>query len=413
MGSDPNDAENSAANVNGPGDTITELWNLVFLQFDRTGQDQRHEDPGGRVWYDSYRLEPLPAPSVDTGMGLERLAVVLQGKFSNYDTDLIRPIIDYVSQLAEYAYGGEEIFDFAMRVIADHARAAAFLIADGILPGNTWRNYVLRKIMRRAIYHGKQRLGIEDLFFYKVTDFVVDLMRDAYPELEAQRDFIRKMVKLEEQRFVSTLSLGLQKLKELVEPSWPYVPEIKELAKLYDTFGLPRDLIRVNLEEHVNRKGHIQGGTNPFLPDYVVQKEDGRNDIEEDKFNESFDAALEELQQTGATNKAEGKTKTRPVYVSIATRSERSEFKGYETTRVADARVVSLIKSGNEVQDLIEGAEGEVVLDRTPFYAESGGQVGDVGRLMNPPFGTGGGELAAAIRAHLAAPDFMASVIDT
>src|ERR671914_1395181 len=166
MGPSPDDPENCAENVNGPGDTIMEIWNLVFMQFDRS-----EIEPG------KYKLEPLPAPSVDTGAGLERLAVVLQGVKSNYDTDLIRPIIEHTARLADRHYEPETQEGFAMRVIADHARTTAFSIADGILPGNEGRNYVLRKIMRRAIYQGHHTLGLNDLFFNQVTNFVVELMK--------------------------------------------------------------------------------------------------------------------------------------------------------------------------------------------------------------------------------------------
>ena len=177
-------------NVNGPGDTIMEIWNLVFMQFQRS-----EIEPG------KFKLDPLPAPSVDTGAGLERLAVVLQDVKSNYDTDLILPIIEFTAKLADRHYEPETKEGFAMRVIADHARATAFSVADGILPGNEGRNYVLRKIMRRAIYQGRHTLGFEDSFFNKVSGFVVDLMGEVYPELESQRDFIQKMVGLEEERF--------------------------------------------------------------------------------------------------------------------------------------------------------------------------------------------------------------------
>jgi alanyl-tRNA synthetase len=329
MGPSPDDPENSAANVNGPGDTIMEIWNLVFMQFDRS-----EVEPG------KYKLDPLPAPSVDTGAGLERLAVVLQGVKSNYDTDLIRPIIDFTSRLADRHYEPETKEGFAMRVIADHARTAAFSIADGILPGNEGRNYVLRKIMRRGIYQGHHTLGFEGAFFNQVTNFVVDLMKDNYPELEAHRDFIEKMVRLEEDRFRSTLTVGLNKLDELFASTKGAMPEYKALARLYDTFGTPRDLIRVGLEE----RGFV---------------------IEEDQFNRSFDAALQELQQTAATVKHEAKTRINPAYEGLP----KSVFKGYDTTRVSDATVVAV-------------SEDEVVLDRTPFYAESGGQVGDVGLLV-------------------------------
>jgi len=345
MGESPDDPENSAANVNGPGDTIMEIWNLVFMQFDRS-----EVEPG------KYKLDPLPAPSVDTGAGLERLAVVLQGVKSSYDTDLVRPIIDFTAKLADRHYEPETKEGFAMRVIADHARAAAFAIADGILPGNEGRNYVLRKIMRRAIYQGHHTLGFEGPFFNGVTEFVVDLMKDAYPELETHREFIEKMGRLEEERFRSTLTVGLNKLDEVFAASKGGMPEYKTLARLYDTFGTPRDLIRVGLEE--------RGFT-----------------IDEDEFNRSFDAALQQLQQTNVTEKGEAKARTNPVYANLASRS-RSVFKGYETTRVEDSKVVAVIK-GDEVDSLSEGEEGEIVLDRTPFYAESGGQVGDSGVLIS------------------------------
>src|SRR6185436_12880031 len=345
MGPSADDPENSVANVNGPGDTIMEIWNLVFMQFDRS-----EVEPG------KYKLDPLPAPSVDTGAGLERLAVVLQGVKSNYDTDLIRPIINHTAKLADRNYEPETQEGFAMRVIADHARATAFAIADGILPGNEGRNYVLRKIMRRAIYQGHHTLHFEGPFFKDVANFVVDLMKDAYPELETQREFIEKMVGLEEERFRSTLTVGLNKLDEVFTATKGAMPEYKTLARLYDTFGTPRDLIRVGLEE----RGFA---------------------IDEDEFNHSFDTALQELQQTAATEKGEGKTKANPVYANVAARVPKSIFKGYETTRVSDAQVVAIVK-GQEVESLNEGEEGEIVLDRTPFYSESGGQVGDVGVMV-------------------------------
>jgi alanyl-tRNA synthetase len=319
-----------------------EIWNLAFMQFDR-----REVEPG------RYNLDALPAPSVDTGAGLERLAAVLQGVKSSYDTDLIRPIIERAAKLADRHYEPATQEGFAMRVIADHARATAFSIADGILPGNEGRNYVLRKIMRRAIYQGHHTLGLEGSFFNKVTDFVVDLMSDAFPELEAQREFIEKMVHLEEERFRSTLTVGLNKLDELFTSTKGAMPEFKALAKLYDTFGTPRDLVRVSLEE----RGYT---------------------IDEDEFNRSFDAALQELQQTVAT-KHEAKSAPNPVYDRLAKQS-RSLFKGYETTQVSDSTVVALIK-GDAVDSLGEGEEGEAVLDQTPFYSESGGQVGDAGVL--------------------------------
>src|SRR5437016_12215390 len=240
LGDDPDDpTKNRVDLVNGPGDTTMEIWNLVFMQYNRV-----EVEPG------KYNLEPLPKPSVDTGLGLERTAVILQGKFSNYDTDLIRPIVNFTAILANIRYEPETLGGFAMRVIADHARATALSIADNILPANEGRNYVLRKIMRRAIYQGRHTLGFDGLFFHKVTNFVVDQMHDAYPELESHRDFIERMVKLEEERFGATLTVGLQKLEELLSKTPKgSLPEFTGLARLYDTYGTPRDLIRVGLEE--------------------------------------------------------------------------------------------------------------------------------------------------------------------
>ncbi len=322
---------------------------------------------------------------------------------------------------------------FACRVIADHARATAFSIADGILPANEGRNYVLRKIMRRAIYQGRHTLGFDGLFFHKVTNFVVDQMHDAYPELESHRDFIERMVKLEEARFGSTLTVGLKKLNEgLQELDWFLSAEgqfdtavllgwflrvakknpekdraeiAKEMrarlreelyekkrldddcyyyfASFYDTYGVPPDLIRLVLEE---QRGIFTS---------------------EEEFNERFVNALRELQRTGFTEKGDGKTKTKPVYASIANRIQ-SLFRGYETTHVDDAKVLALIGSDEEVQELSEGQEGEALLDQTPFYAESGGQVGDVGVLLS-----GGAGVSHVNHAQDARATSIATVTDT
>jgi alanyl-tRNA synthetase len=386
LGDDPDDpTKNRVDLVNGPGDTTMEIWNLVFMQYNRV-----EVEPG------KYNLEQLPKPSVDTGLGLERTAVIMQGVKSNYDTDLLRPIIDFTAKLADRNYEAETQEGFAMRVIADHARATAFSIADGILPANEGRNYVLRKIMRRAIYQGRHTLGLEDLFFYKVTNFVVDQMGEAYPELEASREFIEKMVKLEEERFGSTMTVGLQKLDELfVRTKENRAPAYPDLARLYDTFGTPRDLIRVSLE--------LRGFA-----------------IDEDHFNDSFDAALQELQQAGATEKGEGKAKSNPLYTDLSQREGRSQFKGYEETRVGNAKVVALTKGGAEAQALDEGEEGEVILDQTPFYAESGGQVGDVGQLVRTAYGSGRLTAANQVSGDEVQPpataggtDLTATVVDT
>src|SRR5882724_9946601 len=398
MGPDPSDAENCAANVNGPGDTTMEIWNLVFMQYNRT-----ELEPG------KYNLEPLPKPSVDTGLGLERTAVIMQGVKSNYETDLFRPIIDFIAKLADRGHEPDTPEGFAMRVIADHARATAFSIADGILPANEGRNYVLRKIMRRAIYQGRHALGLEDAFFYKVTNFVVDQMHEAYPEFEASRDFIEKMVKLEEERFGSKMTVGLNKLEELMEQrEMPVLmggpPDVQagrmpafELARLYDTFGIPIDLMYVVLSE--DRRGRSEYCQDQEWELVTANDRIPMSKLTPEKFVEFIEIDLRHLQQQSDKAKSESVRSTKPVYLALSRRRDtKSVFEGYDTTRVEDAKVVALIKGDTEAPSLNESDEGEVILDRTPFYAESGGQVGDVGRLINPPATAGGTDLTAAAR---------------
>jgi len=379
MGDDPQDpSKNRPEFVNGPGDTTMEIWNLVFMQFNREGVGERDPQTGK---YTSYRLEPLPKPSVDTGMGLERIATVLEGKYSNYDTTLVKPLIDFTAKLADRAYEPDTQEGFAMRVIADHARSTAFSIADGILPGNEGRNYVLRKIMRRAIYQGRNTLGFDDLFFNEVTNFVIDQMGDAYPELEAQRDFIKKMVRFEEERFGATLTVGLKKLDEIINSSRQETGEVivstLELAKLYDTFGTPIDLMYVILSQGKYKFAHHVKPFENLAPAVFIQDMES---ITEEDFRRGIEVVLKDLQQSGTEKHTAENKKAKTIYVALSRRTDtRSEFKGYEETRVDDARIIALLKGDDEVQSLSEGEEGEVVLHHTPFYAESGGQVGDVG----------------------------------
>jgi alanyl-tRNA synthetase len=340
-GDDLHSADNNAEWVNGEGDTTMEFWNLVFMQYNRI-----ETAPG------EFKLELLPAPSVDTGMGLERITTLLGGQSSIFETSLLRPIVDFTADLAGVNYVYENQEGFACRVVADHARSTAFSIADGILPGNEGRNYVLRKIMRRAIYHGREHLGFKGLFFHEVCNFVVDQMREAYPELEAQRDFIGKMVRLEEERFGNTLTVGLAKLDELFQAKSE--PDFKDFARLYDTYGTPRDLTRIALEEH---------GV----------------EVAEDEFNEKFDAAIAELQAQSGIGKTHRNEQINPIYGTVLESTGKNEFHGYEKTEVENARVVSLVKNDAQVDHLNEGEEGLIVLDHTPFYAEAGGQVGDTG----------------------------------
>ena len=338
---DPN--FNRAEYVNGPGDTTVEIWNLVFMQYNRV------EIGPGR-----YELKPLPAPSVDTGAGLERVTAVLQGVKSNYDTDLIKPIIDFIAALADKEYVYDSPAGMSMRVIADHARATAFSIADGISPGNVGRNYVLRKIMRRAIYHGVSGLDLKPPFFHKVTEFVIELMAGPFPELIAARPAIEQTVRGEEQRFNRILTIGQPRLVELFNTHKPAMPPMLELAKTYDTYGVPRDLIRVVL---------------------------GQRGVEmsEEAFNGEFDAALRELQQQTAPSMATASRREREIYTRVTGRLPRTEFRGYEETETADARVLAIIVGDEERQSLAAGETAEVILDRTPFYAEAGGQIGDSG----------------------------------
>jgi alanyl-tRNA synthetase len=302
---------------------------------------------------------------------------------------------------------------FACRVIADHARATAFSIADGILPGNEGRNYVLRKIMRRAIYQGRHALGLEDLFFYKVTNFVIDQMKQAYPELESQRGYIEKMVRLEEERFGSTLIVGLQKLDEILGRN-DYAPDkdlptpgyiqVNELARLYDTFGTPIDLMYVVLSTTHPKAAESHGGNSfwtlerkigrfpetdverfffPHIPQHVDDEGSGNEIADESAFRQVIESELRKLQRnTGVTDKTQTE-KGKPVYIALSRRNDtKAIFKGYELTRIGKVKVVALLKGGDEVQSLNEGEEGEVILDQTPFYAESGGQVGDIGVLL-------------------------------
>lgn len=366
MGDDPADPEkNHPRYVNGEGDTTMEIWNLVFMQFDRS------EDGSG-----GFKLTPLPAPSVDTGAGLERVAAVMQGASTNYDTDLILPIIEFTAELSGKKYEYDSPEGFAMRVVADHARSTAFAIADGILPGNEGRNYVLRKIMRRAIYHGREHLGFDGLFFNKVCDFVVEQMKDAYPELETQREFIGKMVRLEEERFGNTLTVGLKKLDDLFKEKGQNMDNQKDfleiptndLAKLYDTYGVPIDLM------HVAVVDYFKSVDKPVINQILLDSE---------KFSELINDKIKFLQQSSEIGKTKQSEKINPIYKSLERTSVKSNFHGYDTTKVEDAKVIAIVKNDERVEELSEGEEGLIVLDETPFYAESGGQVGDRGSIFN------------------------------
>src|SRR5262245_43141909 len=318
-----------------------EIWNLVFMQFDRDA---------------SGKLTPLPKPSIDTGMGLERITAVLQGKTSNFETDLLKPIILEAAEIAQRDYGQDSAGDVSLRVIADHSRAAAFLISDGVIPSNEGRGYVLRKIVRRAIRHGKL-IGIEDPFLYKMTSYVVELMKEPYPELVSTREYVSKVVKSEEQRFSYTIRIAIDQLSEILG-DLQKLPESKRILpgdvifKFYDTFGLPIDLIQEVADETQVRLD--EAGFNQKLE---AQRERGKA---------SWKASSDALSGGG---KAE--------FVPAS----KTQFLGYTELQVEDAKIVSIRLDGKEADSLAVGQIGEIFLDKTPFYAETGGQVGDTGIL--------------------------------
>jgi alanyl-tRNA synthetase len=329
-----------------------EIWNLVFMQFDRDA---------------SGKLTPLPKPSIDTGAGLERVTAVLQGVISNYDTDLFTPLIKRAAELtgtttrrvgagaspvqaeqssAEGAHGAA-----SLRVIADHSRAATFLISDGVVPSNEGRGYVLRKIIRRAITHGRL-LGQSKPFLNQMVFAVRDLMHDAYPELIESAERVSKTVLAEETRFGHTMEVGLQRLEQDIQEAKAASAEKpvysgEKAFKLYDTFGMPLDFIQDACRD--------QG---------VVFDQAG------------FDHAMQEQRERArASWKGAAKQTANPAYQKLTT----SVFEGYKQTRSEGSEVLALLKGGQGVQELKPGDEGEVILDHTPFYAESGGQVGDRG----------------------------------
>ena len=327
-------------------DRWVEIWNLVFMQFNRDA---------------SGKMTPLPKPSIDTGMGLERLAAVLQGKQSSFDTDLLRPLIDHVEKRCGKVYGRAEEADVSMRVIADHARAATFLIADGVTPSNEWRGYVLRRIMRRAMRHGRM-LGLEAPFLWEVTGVVVALMGDAYPEIREAQARVAETVRQEEERFAETLDLGMARIREYVDAhrsDSTRVVDGRFLFTLYDTHGFPSDLA----EEVLQDAG------------FTVTPET----------QQTFDAEMEaqrERARAGASFGAgEPGDPTVAIYQQLSRQLAKPEFLGYASL-AAPARVLALVADGQRRREARQGETVEIILDRTPAYAESGGQQGDTGLMV-------------------------------
>jgi alanyl-tRNA synthetase len=322
-----------------------EIWNLVFMQFERS------IDAAGQA-----TLAPLPKPCVDTGMGLERIASVLQGVTSNYETDLLRALVDKASEISGKRYGGTQADDdVSMRVIADHARTTAFLIAEGVFPDRGDREYVLRRVMRRAIRHG-HRLGIREPFLHEVALEVVSLMGEVYPELTARRDLIANVARQEEVRFRETLDRGLKILEEEirgVRSSGGAVLRGEAAFKLYDTYGFPLDLTQ------------------------VIAQERG---LSVDKA--AYDQALKEQQARSEGSKV-GEEAIEQVWREVATAVQKKsaagvKFVGYEREE-GEGKIVAIVKNGQLVIRAMQGEEAVLVTDVTPFYGESGGQVGDKG----------------------------------
>jgi alanyl-tRNA synthetase len=326
-------------------DRWLEIWNLVFMQFNR--------DAAGR-------MTPLPRPSIDTGMGLERIAAVLQGKLSSWETDLFAPLIDRVSALAGKRPGASEPDDVSLRVIADHGRTATFLIADGVTPSNEWRGYVLRRIMRRAMRHGRL-LGLTEPFLWKTVAWVGDVMGAAYPEIVKERARIEDAVRGEEERFAETLDSGMRRIEEYLDVQGEgrgRPLDGRFLFTLYDTYGFPRDLA----EDVLRERG------------WVV------TDATEQAWTEEMEAQRTRARAGGAFEAGE-ESEGAAVYQRLSAELPAVQFVGYETL-TTPARILAMVRGGQRVREVAAGEEVEVILDRTPAYAESGGQIGDTGTLV-------------------------------
>ncbi len=318
-----------------------EIWNLVFMQFNR--------DQNGH-------LSPLPKPSIDTGMGLERISTVLEGKLSNFDTSLLRPIIDRACEILNVEYGASASSDVSMRIIADHVKASTFLISDGIIPSNEGRGYVLRKIMRRGIRQGTL-VGYKEPFLYQLSGYVVDLMKEAYPELVNSREYVARVIKSEEERFAAMVTVGLQRLEEVTvelrKAGKDLIPGF-EIFKLYDTYGFPLDFTKEIADEKAMRL-----------------------DLE------GFESELEK-QRERARQSWKGDDAAAGTYYGKFMEAGGTQFLGYQVVR-ASGRVAGILDGGTPANELEgSGKEAEIILDQTPFYAESGGQVGDSGSLTTP-----------------------------
>ncbi|CZG39885.1 TPA: alanine--tRNA ligase [Legionella pneumophila subsp. pneumophila] len=313
------------------GDRYIEIWNLVFMQFNRDREGHLH---------------PLPKPSVDTGMGLERLAAVIQGVHSNYEIDSFQYLIKAIAQLGQDI----DLNHTSLKVIADHIRSCSFLIVDGVLPSNEGRGYVLRRIIRRAVRHGN-KLGLPSPFFSKLVQPLIDVMGDAYPELINSKAHIERILQQEENQFTRTLEQGLRLLQDHIKNLQGQELSGEVAFKLYDTYGFPIDLTA------------------------DIIREQGLH-IDMEAFNQL-------MQQQREQSQAASQFTT--DYHAVSQLDHQSEFHGYEKESM-EAKIIGLLQEGNEVKSINKGAKGAVILDHTPFYAESGGQVGDKGLLIGKEF---------------------------
>ncbi len=322
-------------------DRYLEIWNLVFMQFNRDA---------------SGKMTPLPKPSIDTGMGLERIVSLIQDVPTNYDTDLIQPIIQETEKLAEKRFGESGPTDVAMKVIADHSRAAAFLIGDGIMPSNEGRGYVLRRIMRRAIRYGRN-IGLNRPFLHKTARVVFDIMQPAYPELAEASAFITNVIENEEVRFLETLDTGLKllndTLSEIKAKGATQVPG-DIIFKLYDTYGFPADIVRD-----------------------VVRDENMSLDME------GFDSAMEK--QRARSRSVTTFASISEAYKNLSAKGFKPEFRGYQML-TSESKVLLIVADGSEISEANAGQTIELVTEETPFYAEAGGQVGDAGEITHKNF---------------------------
>ncbi len=321
-------------------DRYLELWNLVFMQFERSADG---------------KVEPLPKPSIDTGMGLERITAVVQGVKTNYDTDLFLPLIHRTAELAGVKYGGSDESDVSLRVIADHIRSAVFLISDGVMPSNEGRGYVLRRVMRRAMRHGRL-LGLTDPFFYKIAATVVEMMKAVYPDLGDKSEYVAKVILHEEERFIRTLDRGLLLLENEVEKMQKAGGS--ELSgevvfRLYDTFGFPVDL------------------TADIVCDRGIT-------LDEEGFKAQMEAQRDMARSAW---KGSGEDAVEGIYRLMRDKAGAGEFVGYETLQTRTT--VTAIATGGELADSAkEGDKVEITIASSPFYGESGGQMGDAGSLL-------------------------------